>query len=297
MVFAQAKGAFAIVCDITGARVYLNGDLAGYTKPTFSALLSPGRYSVRVSTPGYRDFVTTIQMTSNPLTLNVQFKSAITTAPGPVRHTVTITCNVNGAQVYINNTLVGVAPVRVPLEAGSYSLRITAPGFNDLSEVFAVRGDMTYSAVLQGQQYRLSVTANVVGAQVYVNNSLVGTTPFNGQFAAGTYGVRVTAPGFQEASTTVSLARDEALSFVLQSGLATVNININPVFLDPQNKNALAQVKVYVDGKFQNGFGFQLPAGMHNIRISSGGLSVAGDFNLEPGKSYTIEPAFGLTVR
>jgi hypothetical protein len=295
MVFAQAKGAFSIVCDVTGARVYLNGELAGYTKPTFSQLLSPAQYSVRVSAPGYKDYVTTIQMTSNPLTLDVQFKTAPTHPAA--RYNVTITCNVHGAQVYINNNHVGAAPARVALQAGSYSLRVSAPGFNDLNEVIAVRGDMTYSAVLQGQQHRLSVTANVVGAQVYVNNALVGTTPFSGQFAPGTYNVRLTAPGFQEAGTTVSLARDEAIAFVLQSGLATVNISINPVFLDPQNKNALAQIKVYIDGRFENGFSFQVPAGTHNIRISSGGLSVAGDFELAAGRSYTIEPAFGLTVR
>ena len=64
LAFAQAKGAFSIVCDLTGARVYLNGELAGYTKPTFSTLLSPGQYSVRVSASGYTDYLTTIQMTS-----------------------------------------------------------------------------------------------------------------------------------------------------------------------------------------------------------------------------------------
>jgi hypothetical protein len=294
LALAQTKGAFSIVCDVTGARVYLNGELAGYTKPTFSALLSPGTYSVRVAAEGYRDYVTTIQMTANPLNLSVQFKSVSTPS---ARHTLVITCNVGGAQVYINNNLVGTAPVTLALQSGSYSLRVSAPGYGDLNDVIVVRGNTRYNAVLQGRQHRLSVSANVIGAQVYVNNTLVGTTPFSGQFAPGTYTVRLTAPGFQEVSTTVNLTRDESIAFVLQQGLATVNISINPVFLDPQNKNALAQIKVYVDGRFENGFSFQLPAGTHNIRISSGGLSVAGDFELAAGRTYTIEPAFGLTVR
>jgi hypothetical protein len=292
--FAQAKGAFSIVCDVAGARVYLNGELAGYTKPTFATLLSPGQYSVRVSAPGYTDYLTSVRMTSNPLTLNVRFKSAESVTR---RYTVTITCNVRGAQVYIDNDPVGAAPVRVPLERGDHSLRVTAPGHIDLNDVIAVRGEMTYSAVLQGLQHRLSVTANVMGAQVYVNNAPVGTTPFNGQFAPGTYTVRVTAPGYQEAGTMINLTRDESLAFALQSALATVTIDINRAFLDPQNRNALAQVKVYIDGSFVNGFSFQLPAGSHNIRITSGGLSVAGDFEFAPGRSYTIEPTLGLSAR
>ena len=101
----------------------------------------------------------------------------------------------------------GTAPVTLPLERGNHSLRVVAPGYEDLNEVIAVRGDMTFSAVLQGRAYRLSVTANVVGAQVYVNNAPVGSTPFEGRFAAGTYSVRVTAQGYQEAGTTIRLSR------------------------------------------------------------------------------------------
>jgi hypothetical protein len=295
LAFAQAKGAFSIVCDIAGARVYLNGELAGYTKPTFSALLSPGQYSVRVSAPGYSDYQTTIQMSSNPLTLNVRFKAAPETMSR--RYSVTITSNVKAAQVYVDNNLVGAAPLTLPLERGNHSLRVTAPGYDDLNEQIAVRGDMTFSAVLQGRAYRLSVTANVVGAQVYVNNAPVGATPFEGRFAAGTYSVRVAASGYQETTTTINLGRDESLAFALQSAVTVVNIRISPAFLDPQNRNALAQVKVYIDGDFINGFTFQVPAGTHNIRISSGGLSVSGDFDLAPGRSYTIEPTFGLVIR
>lgn len=292
---AQAKGAFSIDCDVTGARVYLNGELAGYTKPTFSALLSPGQYSVRVSAPGYRDYTTSIQMTSRALNLQVRLRAA--PQPPTARHTVVITCNVPRAQVYINGEPLGVAPVRVALQVGSYSLRVSAPGYADLNEVIAVRGDMTYSAVLQGSQHRLSVTANVVGARVYVDGALVGSTPFEGRFAPGTYEVRVAAPGFQEAATTITLVRDESIAFVLQQGLATVEVRVNPLFLDPRDRNALAQIKVYIDGRYENGFSFQLPAGRHDIRITSGGLSVEGTFELVAGRSYTIEPSLSLMIR
>jgi hypothetical protein len=40
--FAQARGAFSILCNVTGARVNLNGKFGGYTKSSFSSLLRPG---------------------------------------------------------------------------------------------------------------------------------------------------------------------------------------------------------------------------------------------------------------
>jgi len=69
--FAQARGAFSIICNVTGARVYLNGELAGYTKPTFSALLKPGTYRVRITMERYQPFETVINMSSGPLNLPV----------------------------------------------------------------------------------------------------------------------------------------------------------------------------------------------------------------------------------
>lgn len=296
--FAQAKGAFSIICNVTGAQVYLNGELAGYTKPTFAVLLRPGQYTVRVAYKGYQDFKTTIQMTSNPLTLNVNLgQGAVQQPPPPSRFPLTVTANVVGAQVYLNNSLVGNAPVNVQVEPGGYTIRVSAGGYQDYAAVVNVSGNTAHNAVLQPAMLQLTITANVNGAQVFLNNALVGTTPFAGQFAPGSYAVRVTAPGYTDASTVVNLTKNEALALMLQTGFVSLNVNINPAYLDPQNKNALAQVKVFIDGQFVNGFSFQLPTGKHNIRISSGGLSFAADFDFAPGRTYTIEPMLTLNVR
>jgi hypothetical protein len=155
----------------------------------------------------------------------------------------------------------------------------------------------TVNLELQMNRLALSVNCNVIGAQVYINNALVGTTPFNGSFAPGSYAVRVTAPGYSEANTVVNLNRNETLSIILQASQVSVQISIPPAFLDPQNKNALAQVKVFIDGQFYNGFSFSLPAGRHNIRISSGGLSFAADYDFAAGRNYVVEPAFSWNVR
>jgi hypothetical protein len=295
--FAQAKGALSILCNVTGARVYLNGELAGYTKPTFSALLKPGQYTVKVTMDRYRSFNTVIQMTANPLTLNVLLEPEGATQPVLTRFTLTVTTNVAGAQVYLNNTPVGVAPLSLQVERGSYSVRVSAAGYQDYLAAVSVNGTTAVNAVLQSSLLQLTVNCNLVGAQVYINNNLVGTTPHTGSYAPGGYAVRVVAPGYAEASTVVNLSRSETLTLILQPAFVSIQVNIPQAYLNPQQGNPLAQVKVLVDGQFYNSFSFNLPAGRHNIRISSGGLSFAADYEFAPGRSYVIEPVFNLTVR
>jgi len=295
--FAQSKGALSILCNITGARVYLNGELAGYTKPNFSVLLLPGRYTVRVAMERYKPFETVIQMTSNPLTLNVMLEPESAGPPPGARFNLTVTSNVAGAQVYLNNAPVGAAPLSLQVQRGSYSVRVSAPGYQDYLASVNVSGHTAVNAVLQSQLLQLTVNSNIVGAQVFINNSLVGSTPYTGSYAAGSYAVRVSAPGYAEAAAVINLSRSETLNLILQPAFISVQVNIPQAYLNPQPGNPLAQIRLFVDGQPQHSFSFSLPAGRHNIRITSGGLSFAADYDFAPGRSYVVEPLFSLNVR
>ncbi|HOV64558.1 MAG TPA: PEGA domain-containing protein, partial [Spirochaetia bacterium] len=251
----------------------------------------PGQYQLKVSMQGYKDFVTTIQMTSNPMNLNVNLEPAVSL------YTLSVTANVAGAQVYINNVASGNAPLSRQLAPGSYSIRVSAPGFEDYIATVVVNGNTSHAAMLQPIRHQVTINSNVNGAQVYVNNAYVGTTPYTGTYAPGSYTVRLTAPGYQDASTVINLNRSDSITIVLQPAFATVNIYLNPAYLDPQNRNAMAQIKVFIDGNMQNGTTFQLPAGRHNLRITSGSFSASGDFDIAAGRTYTIEPVFSIQMR
>jgi hypothetical protein len=257
---------------------------------------------VRVTMDGYRPFDTVIRMTSRPLTLNVMLDPEGATQkpppPPPSRNfTLTVTTNVARAQVYLNNAPVGAAPLSLQVERGSYSVRVSAPGYQDYLAAVNVRGNTAVNAVLESNLLQLRVNCNIVGAQVFLNNSLVGTTPHTGAYAPGSYAVRVVAPGYSDASTVINLNRSETLNMVLQPSFISVQVSIPEVYLNRQHGNPLAQIKVYVDGQFYNNLSFNLPAGRHNIRITSGGLSFEADYDFAPGRSYVIEPLFSLNVR
>ena len=297
--FAQARGAFSIVCNVTGARVYLNGELAGYTKPTFSALLKPATYRVRVTMEKYQPFETVITMSANPLNLRVNL-----VAEGPViqpgRFNLTVSSNVAGAQVYLNNAPVGTAPLSLRVDRGNYSVRVSAPGYQDYLASVNVAGPTAVNAVLQGDLFQLAVNCNVAGAQIYVNNAPVGTAPFIGAFAPGSYAVRASAPGYSDSSRVIHLYRNETLSLVLQSAMVSVQIVIPPDFVDRRrgdSRDREREIQLFVDGQPYDDLRFSVEPGRHNLRLAIGGISLSADYDFAPGHSYVLEPLFSWSLR
>ena len=209
-VYSQAKGALTIQTDVIGARVYLNGEIAGYARPNFSILLTPGTYQVRVSMPGRGEYNTTINMTSNAKILQVNLNSP--------------------------------------------------------------------------RSYQLSVDANVRGADVFVDNQLVGQTPYSGTFPADTYRVEVSTGGYRDSAARVELDRNRSVNFTLQPSTIQVFIelaNSTP----PRNKNNWdKQLRVYVDGNRISGVQFQVSPGIHTIRVEAGLLSVEKNIDFDPDR-------------
>jgi hypothetical protein len=264
--FAQARGAFSILCNVTGARVYLNGELAGYTKPTFSALLKPGTYRVRITMEKYQPFETVINMSSGPLNLPVNLVPEGGVIQRPGRFNLTVSSNVAGAQVFVNNALVGTAPLSMQVARGNYSVRVSSPGYQDYLAAVNVAGPTAVNAVLQGNLFQLAVSSNVAGAQVYVNNALIGTAPFVGTFAPGSYAVRVSAPGYADASTVVNLNRNETVTLTLQGRLVQLAVNCNVAGAQIYVNNALTGRAPFI-GAF--------PPGSYAVRASAPGYTDA----------------------
>ncbi len=215
-VYSQAKGALTIQTDVIGARVYLNGEIAGYARPNFSMLLTPGTYQVRVSMPGRGEYNTTVEMTSNAKILKVNLNSP--------------------------------------------------------------------------RSYQLSVDANVRGADVFVDNKLVGQTPYRGSFPADTYRVEVSTGGYRESSTRVELDKNRSVNFTLQASTIQVVIRLGNSTSTRNKHNWDKQLRVYVDENRINGIEFQVSPGVHTIRVEAGLLSVEKNIDFDPdrGRRQTL---------
>jgi hypothetical protein len=189
----------------------------------------------------------------------------------------------------------------VRVERGNYTVRVSAPGYQDYLAAVNVAGPTAITAVLQGNLFQLAVNCNVAGAQIYVNNALVGAAPFIGGFVPGSYAVRASAPGYTDASTVIHLSRNETLNLVLQSALVSVQIVIPRDFIDRRRGDSggkdREQIRLFVDGQPYDELSFSLTPGTHNLRLAIGGISLAADYDFAAGRSYVLEPLFGWGLR
>jgi archaellum component FlaF (FlaF/FlaG flagellin family) len=306
LAFADNKVALTVKCNVTGAQVYLNGRLAGYAQPNFSQLLAAGDYEITVKAKGYQDFVTKVRIGRDPVIINATLGGPPVVQPPQVfNHNLTVSANVNGADVYVNGNLAGKTPFNGQVPQGSYTVVVKAPGYNDYTQNVVVNGPTRVNANLQGMTYQLSVTAaNVHGATVFVNGAQVGQSPYQAFLLPGSYTVTIKAPGFIDYQVQVNVNGPQAVNAVLQPMSASWQFIIPDGFLNRDIRQGQSRyIEVYLDGIRQPDVpgsavaAGQMTAGRHVFRFVIGGMAVEAQVDAQAGRGYLLEPYIGINVK
>lgn len=311
-VFAQNKGALTIQCNVTGAQVYINGRMAGYTTPNFSQLLNAGSYQIRVVKQGLPEFSTTVTMRGQPVILNIvlgaqQPQPVPQPIPQPqpvpqpqvLQHSLSVDSNVRGAEVFINGNPAGRTPFSGKLPEGSYNVVVRAAGYLDFNQNVVVRGNTHINAVLQGMSYQLNVdSGSLRGAQVILNGSVVGQTPYAGSLQPGSYSLTVRLPGYGDYSIQLNMNGPQTVSAVLQPLAATWQLSLPDSSVNKDMRGGhWSQIQIYIDGAMVKGTQGQFFPGRHTVRVVSGGLAAETFIDAQAGQVYTIEPVIGINIR
>lgn len=282
---AQSRVTLTVVASEGPAQVILNGRLLGTANPSFSASVTPGTYELIVRKAGLPEFKQTIVVGSAGLTVNATFGSTVIVTPPPAsaNHKLTVQSNVVGADVYINGVLAGKAPFTGQVPAGSYTIVVKAPGYKDFTQGVRISGDAVINAILEGGSV-LQVNANVPGAQVYLNGSLVGTVPYSASMPGGTYTVVVKAPGYSDFTQTIVLRDSAVVSATLSPSM--VQLNLGNLF--PGAEIFLNGLKVGV-APSSGPFITQVAPGTYTLTIRAAGfLEFTVQITVGPsGYSYT----------
>lgn len=191
-------GTLAVSSSPRGAEVYVDGDFVGYTPVSFGD--RPGRHEVEVRLDGYQTYRETVNVRPGTTT---QVDARLT----QVRRTGTVSfdSSPSGAEVYVDGRFIGTTPTSATtFDQGRYQARFTLPGYQEAFVDFTVSGgtDQNVRASLRSLAGTLVITANVGGAQVFLDGRAVGTIPSGSgrltlsDLSDGFHEVTVVAPGF-----------------------------------------------------------------------------------------------------
>ena len=312
LVFAQAKTSLNVQSNQVGARVYLNDNLAGYTTPNFSTLVVPGLYRIRVTKDGFPEFKTTVVVGQSPITIMANLGGGGTPPmpqppqppipqpnPPSVKHQLSIETNVGGAQVYLNGSFAGTTPFVSFLHPGTYYIVVRMDGYEEYTKTVKLSGSYRFYASLDPLSLPVYIdVANVPGAMIYRDSTLIGGAPYRGNWMPGNYSIRITAPGFADYNDRISLSGPLTLQATLFPLLIDYEIKIPETFATFEGKPvSFKDVEIYLDGRrLESPFGKAIP-GNHRITLFLGNLRFETDFQLTAGRIASIEPFFGINTR
>jgi hypothetical protein len=139
-----------------------------------------------------------------PSTADAQRRRRTPDAPPPpaaTTGTLSVTVVQEGAEVYIDEALMGTSPIAPQtLTPGSHTIRVRLPGYSEYSDVITIERGATADVPVElfALAEALTVTTTPPGAHVFVDGNFAGETPADVDLADGHHTVRITSHGYEE---------------------------------------------------------------------------------------------------
>ena len=211
----------------------------------------------------------------------------------PAYGTISITSNPSGAAAYVDGSFVGYTPVRFGTRRGQHTIRVERNDYETFETTINLSGgartsvDAALTAVPRTGS--ASFQSQPQGADVYVNGSLVGTTPTgNVTLNEGAYTARFSLPGYDDTTTTFSVNR---------GGRQTVQASLQPQVGSVQIQANVGGAQVFINGEMvgtiPNGSGRltfdNLPTGTHELVVVAPGFNtVVRSFEIGGGQTTQV---------
>ena len=151
----------------------------------------------------------------------------------PSTGSLTVTAELDGANVYINGTSVGSAPYEdADIRVGSHEVKVTRDGYADYVEIVRVRGGKTTElrVALNLLPPSLRIVSDVNGATVFLDRNYIGTTPVDIKAVEpGEHQLTVSADGYDMYSETVAVTtghQDIRVSFEQTASELNESVNV-----------------------------------------------------------------------
>ena len=201
------SGTLSVDSSPRGAQVHVNGIFRGVTPLRID--LDPAQYDVRVTLTGYEEFAANVNVRPGQVS-----SVSARLQPVPRTGTLQVVANVAGAEVWLDNSRIGISPLNTTLNEGAYLVRVRAAGFEEFQIRVAIQvGRVTrVDAILRALAGSLRVIGAPEGAYVFIDGAAVGRVAGGilevSGVAAGRREVTVIAPGYRTSISQVNVAAD-----------------------------------------------------------------------------------------
>ncbi len=243
------------------AEVWLNENSVGQTPLTLTGL-QHGKYHLRLLAERYLPFETEMEIEGydRQQSLTVELK--------PAWANVRLQSKPPGADIFVDDVLVGKTPVAAEILQGERKLRIKHPGYKDWRKTLRITAGehQTIDDIqLEPADAILQISTRPADASVTVDGEYKGQSPVEVALAPGVRTtVRVFKQGYEQTSRTVEV----------QSGdNRTLRIDLNPETGAVRILASPADARLYINGDF-SGLAdktLELPATPHTIEIRKEG--------------------------
>jgi hypothetical protein len=202
--------------------------------------------------------------------------------------TLVIRSKPDSADVYINGKLYGKTPLEIlNVKEGYQSIKLKNDSLKSWwTTLYNVEKDSSNQiyAVLDGDYGLLTLYTNPSGANVYLNDSLIGETPLNEcKVKTGTYNIKIKKENYILWEKFIEIAHT----------MKKMNITLSSLFGSLSFNNISANQNLYLDGKLLNSNNlenYKLPIGNHEIQLVDTRLNkrISDDIDVNTGNHYDV---------
>lgn len=228
----QMPGFLVVDSDPSNAEVFLNEQRVGTTP--YQAQLPAGNYTLMLRRNLYHDEVRTFGLEEGA-TVDLQ-----RLALRPRFGWYSVTSTPPGADVYLDNKLVGKTPLaRAEISSGQRQLRLQYPLYHNHEESFEISDgdDRAFNITMKKAFGELVITSEPSGATLFIDGRAMGATPYrNAEMPSGRYSVRLTKDLYSEANDEVTVSdgqkTEKFIPLTMNFGTLKVAAPNAEIFLD-----------------------------------------------------------------
>ena len=219
----------AVYIESTPANASIEIDSLLKLKLADRYLLLSGDHPLSMKAEGYYDLDLTLTIGKEP---SQQFAFELQRLPG---HLQVNTSPAVTAEVILDGIAMGSTPIRLAdITPGKHVLSIIADRYFPLEENIEIEGldkEQVFDATLTPAWAELQFDSTPAGADIIVDEEIVGQTPFTAEVLEGRHDVRVKLAGYKPWQESVNVIANQAMEFsgiTLELADATVFLASNP---------------------------------------------------------------------